>query len=270
MKNKVTSLDRIIENIKDGDVIAFGGNVLHRSPIHMARKIALSKAKDLQIVKTAMAMEADILCGMGKVKTVSAGFVGYETEYGLCSFYRKAVQGGETWADEHACYSVIAALRAAAYGVPFLPIRGFNGSDLLEAVCRKTVIDPYSGEELVAIKAIQPDYAFIHVQKADQYGNSQIIGPVYEDLTIVRATKKVIITCEEIVPDDYFGKDKIADISGVLVEHVMLDKGGAWPGTCAEFYDLDHKEIGKFKELVTRQELQAYLEGIEENYEKVQ
>lgn len=264
MKNKIINMDLIINEIKDGDIIAFGGNVLHRSPISVAKKIALCKAKDLQIVKTAIAMEADILCGMGKTKIVSAGFVGYETQYGLCSFYRKAVQSGETWADEHACYSVIAALRAAAYGIPFLPIRGFDGSDLLEAVDRKTVKDPYTGEELVAIKAIRPDYAFVHVQKADQYGNAQIIGPVYEDLTMVRAAKKVIITCEEIVPDDYFGNDRIADISGVLVDHVVLDVKGAWPGSCTGAYDIDHEEVVKFKELKTQEELHVYLEKIEE------
>lgn len=264
MKNKVTKWDILIEEIKDEAIIAFGGNVLHRSPICAARKIALSKAKNLQIVKTAIAMEADILCGMRKVKTVSAGFVGYETQYGLCSFYRKAVEGGETWADEHACYSVIAALRAAAYGIPFLPIRGFDGSDLLEAVGRKMVKDPYTGEELVAIQAIRPDYAFIHVQKADQYGNAQIIGPVYEDLTIVRAAKKVILTCEEIISDDYFGKDRIADISGVLVDHVILDKNGAWPGSCPGVYDIDHDEVSKFKGLKTQEELHVYLEKVEE------
>lgn len=264
MKNKIVNMDLVINEIKDGDIIAFGGNVLHRSPLDAARKIALSKAKNLHIVKTAMAMEADILCGMGKTKIVSAGFVGYETEYGLCSFYRKAVQSGETWAEEHACYSVITALRAASYGVPFLPIRGFDGSDLLEAVGLKTVKDPYSGEEMVAIKAIRPDYAFVHVQKADRFGNAQIIGPVYEDLTMVRAAMKVIITCEEIVPDDYFGKDKIADIPGVVTDYVVLDANGAWPGSCAGAYDIDHEEVCRFKKLMTPEELQVYLEEVEE------
>lgn len=260
MNDKLTSLDAVVASISDGDMIALGGNVLHRSPIGAAMAISRAGKKNLHLVKTAIAMEADLLCGCGSVSVVSAGFVGYETQYGLCAFYRNAVESGAVRADEHACYSVITALRAAAYGVPFLPIRGFNGSDLVKEMGFKTVHCPYTGQELVAIRAMQPDLAILHVQKADRFGNCQVIGPQYEDQIIARAARSLLITAEEIVPDDYFGEQRKADISGVMVDAVVHLKGGAAPGACPGYYNLDHERLQNFKTLNTTQALKAYLE----------
>ena len=242
---KIVELNKMISLINDGDVIAFGGNVLHRSPIGFAAAIAKSGKKDLVIVKTAMAMEIDILSAYKSVKKVLAGFVSYEGEFGLCNYYRKAVQDGEIQVEEHACYSVITGLRAASYGIPFMPIKGLIGSDLISGNDFKMVKDPYSEEELVAIKAIKPDWGVIHVQKADKNGNCEVLGPMYEDDVICRAAKNTIITCEELVDDDYF-KNKKADISEVFVSHVIELKGGSAPGYCPGYYDIDRDRIRKF------------------------
>ncbi|MGI6654203.1 MAG: CoA transferase subunit A [Christensenellales bacterium] len=258
--SKITQLHTVLEQIQDGSMIALGGNVMYRSPVGVATALAKAGKKNLHLVKTAMAMEADLLCGTGSVSTVSAGFVGYETQYGLCAFYRKGVESGAVQAQEHACYSVITALRAASYGVPFLPIRGFNGSDLVETIGFKTVKDPYTGEELLAIAAMRPDVGILHVQKADRFGNCEIIGSHYEDQIIARAAKKLLITCEEIVPDDYFGTHKKADLSGVTVTWVVQLKNGAAPGACPGYYDIDHETMQRFKTLKTPEQLKAYLE----------
>lgn len=256
--NKVRALSEVIAGVRDGSCIAFGGNVLYRSPIQIAKELAKAGVKDLRLVKTAVAMEADILCACHCLSKVSAGFVGYETEFGLCGFYRKGVESGEVEAEEHACYSVITALRAASFGVPFLPVRGFDGSDLPKTVGFLPVKDPYTGEELTAIRAIRPDYAFIHVQKADSRGNARIMGPVYEDLIMAGSPKHLIITCEELVPDDYFGEDQKADISEVLVEAVAVVKGCAKPGACEGYYDLDRAEIKRFKKMNAQQVLEDF------------
>ncbi|SDZ04884.1 glutaconate CoA-transferase subunit A [Proteiniborus ethanoligenes] len=244
--DKIRDINEVIEMMKSNDIIAFGGNVLHRSPIQVAYHIANSNIKDLHIVKTAMAMEIDILALSKSVKKVSAGFISYEGEFGLCNNYRKAVQDGEIQVQEHACYSVIAALRAAIYGIPFMPIRGLLGSDLVHTMDYKTVADPYTGEEIVAIQAIVPDWGIIHVQKADRFGNCEIIGPMYEDDIVCRAAKNTIITCEEIVGDEYF-KDKKADISEVFVKYVVELPKGASPGYCPGYYGLDKEKINSFK-----------------------
>ena len=189
----------------------------------------------------------DLLCAAGAASRVTAGFVGYEGEFGLCRWYRKGVESATVRADENACYSVITALRGAAYGVPFLPIRGMLGSDLLDAVGFRKVTCPYTGEELVAIRAIAPDVAFLHVQKADEMGNGCIIGPTYEDTVIARAAKKLVLTAEEIVPSSYFSEDpNRASIPAVLTTAVVKAPGGAKPCAVSGCYDMDREELRAF------------------------
>jgi len=257
--DKCISPDKAAGLVQDGATVAFGGNVLYRSPVQIAARLALAGVRELTVVKTAIAMEADILCGAGCAKALMAGFVGYETQFGLCGFYRKAVESGETAALEHSCYSVITALRAAVQGVPFLPVRGMLGSDLMSCMGFLTVKDPYTGEELCAVQAVRPDVAFLHVQRADRFGNAEITGPQYEDQIVARSARKLIVTCEELVDDSYFGQNNKADISSVLVSHVVVASGGAAPGDCEGYYDINEDKMSKFKMLKTREELMGFL-----------
>jgi glutaconate CoA-transferase subunit A len=264
MSSKVITLPQAASLIRDGDMVALGGNVLHRGPFALARQLATAGKRNLHLVKTAVCYEADILCAAGCANKISAGFVGYETQYGLCAHYRKGVEGGKVTADEHACYTIITGLRAAAYGVPFLPVRGLNGSSLMEASGFLTVKDPYTGEVLVAVKKIQPDIAMIHVHQADPLGNARIWGPKYEDEILVRAAKRVIISCEELVPEGHFAMSGIpADISQVLVDYVVHIPNGGWPGSCLPYYDMDHQELQRLKKL-SGCELAAELTGLKE------
>ncbi len=245
--NKLLDLAAAVAMVNDGDTVAFGGNVLYRSPIAAVKELIRQDKKDLHLVKTAIAYEVDLLCAAGAASRVTAGFVGYEGEFGLCRWYRKGVESATVRADENACYSVITALRGAAYGVPFLPIRGMLGSDLLDAVGFPKVTCPYTGEELVAIRAIAPDVAFLHVQKADEMGNGCIIGPTYEDTVIARAAKKLVLTAEEIVPSSYFSEDpNRASIPAVLTTAVVKAPGGAKPCAVSGCYDMDREELRAF------------------------
>src|SRR5699024_1247048 len=90
--------------VKNGDIIALGGNVLHRSPMAFVRELVRQNKQQLKIVKTAGAHDIDLLSAVGAVVTVDAGFVSYETKYGLAMHYRHAVQSGTIKANEHACY----------------------------------------------------------------------------------------------------------------------------------------------------------------------
>lgn len=103
MKNKVISIDNAVKLVKDGDMIAFGGNVLHRAPMAFAREIIRNEIGNLKVVKTAGAHEVDILCGANLVQSVDAGFISYESEFGLANFYRRGVQDGVIKGNEHAC-----------------------------------------------------------------------------------------------------------------------------------------------------------------------
>ncbi|SET24818.1 glutaconate CoA-transferase subunit A [Natronincola peptidivorans] len=261
-KGKLVSIEDAVQLIKDQDTIALGGNVLHRSPHAFVREMARQGRKNIKAVKTAGAHDIDLLCAFDVIQEVSAGFISYETEYGLAQHFRKAVEGGRVEAKEHACYTVIAGLRASVYGVPFMPVRGMVGSDLISARGFKTVEDPYTGETVVAVERIRPDWAILHVQQADIEGNAKIIGPKYEDVLMSRAAKNVIITAERIVNSETLEKlPELTDVPGFLVKAVVHVPGGGKPGTCAGMYDLDKASLDKFKQLKTEEELRDYLDS---------
>ena len=250
-----------IKLIHDGDTLALGGNVLHRAPMAAVRELARNKVSHLKIVKTAGAHDIDVLCAAGAVQSVDAGFVSYETKFGLANHYRKAVQSGEVKANEHACYTVICALRAAQMNVPFMPVHGLNTGDLLiENDYFIVVEDPFTGVPVTLVKSIVPDVAIIHVQECDEKGNAVIKGPKFEDVLISRAAKKVIITTEQFVSENKFRfANEEIDIPGFLVDAVVHAPKGASPGACFSRYDVEEKMLESFLSMKSSEELSSYL-----------
>ena len=112
--------------------------------------------------------------------------------------YRKAVESAVE-AREHACATVIAGLRAAIQGVPFMPVAGLDGSDLPAARGFQAVADPYSDANVYVVPALIPDIAILHVQEADSGGNGRIIGTRFEDVLMAQAARRVVLTAERII-----------------------------------------------------------------------
>ncbi len=242
MSDKRRSLAEVMASIPDGSRVALGGNTLHRAPAAAVHELIRQGRRNLELVKTAGAYDVDILCAAGVASIVSAGFVGYETVAGMAPHYRRAVEGGVVEAREHACYTIIAGLRAASQGVPFMPLNGLQGSDLVELRGFARVRDPYSndGSEVVVVPSIVPDVALIHVQEADADGNACIVGPTYEDALMARAARRVVVTAERIVRRETLAAapDRTS-IPGFLVDAVIEAPRGAWPTSCAGCYDYD-------------------------------
>ena len=178
--------------------------------------------RGLEIVKTAGAYDVDLLCGTGCAAAVAAGFVGFETAFGMAPSYRRSVEQGRVEAKEHACYTVIAGMRAAIQGVPFMPVAGMTGSDVLAARGFRTIADPYGGAEVVAVPALTPDVAIIHVHEADAAGNARIVGTRFEDVLMAQAARRVILTAERLVDGETFeAAPETVAIPGFLVDAVV-------------------------------------------------
>jgi glutaconate CoA-transferase subunit A len=254
-------MEKAIALVPDGALLGLGGNALNRAPMAAVMELALQKKQGLRLVKTAGGMDVDLLCLAGCVKSVDAGFISYETEYSLCQNYRKAVQEGAVKANEHACYTVISALRAASYGIPFMPVRGLQVSDLVAANDYfAAVTDPFTGETLNAVKAIRPDVSIVHAQVADSLGNALIEGPKYEDVLMSRASKTVIVTAERIVSDDYIVQSGVkANIPHFLVGAVVCAPRGAAPGALNVAYGVSDGDIRSFLKLNSAGDLDAWL-----------
>ncbi len=117
---------------------------------------------------------------------------------------------------------------------------GVKGSGLVQAQGFKLVQDPYSLNEYVAVKAVEPDWALIHVEKADREGNAVMWGSKYDDVLLAKASKKVIITCEQVVAtEELQTRPEGTDIPGFLVQAVVEAPRGAWPCSCGQTYPFD-------------------------------
>ncbi|HEY8446103.1 MAG TPA: CoA-transferase [Thermomicrobiales bacterium] len=240
MQDKLISLSEAISSIADGSRVALGGNTLHRGPCAAVHEIVRQSKRGLEIVKTAGAYDVDLLAATGCASAVAAGFIGFETVFGLAPSYRRAVEQGRVQVKEHACYTVIAGLRAAIQGVPFMPVAGLTGSDVPRVTGFHTIADPYTGQEVVVVPALQPDVAILHVQEADREGNGRIIGTHFEDVLMAKAARRVILTAERIVDGAEFeAAPETVAIPGFLVEAVVEAPSGAWPCSCAGYYDYD-------------------------------
>src|SRR3954449_3241746 len=101
--SKRTSLSAAVASIPDGAIVALGGNTFHRGPGAAVHELVRQQKRGLDIVKTAGAYDVDLLCAAGCVRAVSAGFIGYETPFGMAPGYRRAIETGVVAAHEHAC-----------------------------------------------------------------------------------------------------------------------------------------------------------------------
>lgn len=246
--NQITNIQNAINIIEDGYTVAIGGNVLHRAPMALCREIVRQEKKQLKILKTAGAHDVDLLVRGGCVSTVDAGFISYETEYGLASYFRKACQAGSVKMNEHACYTMMSALNAARINAPFMPVYGLQAGDLIEANDYFAKInDPFTGQEVTVVKALVPDVAIIHVSMCDEDGNAIIDGPKFDDVLLAKASKRVILSTEKIVSKAQMKLrfEEVA-IPGLLVDHIVQVKQGAAPCSHGKLYDIDKKQLELF------------------------
>ncbi|MCC7104868.1 MAG: CoA transferase subunit A [Chloroflexi bacterium] len=245
--SKLVSLTEALADLPIGSRVGLGGNTLHRAPCAAVHELIRLGKRDLELVKTAGAYDVDVLCGTGVAGAVTAGFIGYESVFGLAPSYRHAVEQGRVRAVEHTCYSVIAGLRAAAQGVPFMPMRGLDGSDLPELRGFAKLADPYGGGEVFVIPALPLDLAIVHVQEADQDGNARVKGSLFEDLIMIRAAKRIVLTAERIVaPDAFLAEPERTTVSSLYVDAVVETPRGAWPTSCDGCYPEDRAYLAGF------------------------
>jgi glutaconate CoA-transferase subunit A len=152
-------------------------------------------------------------------------------------------------------------LRAASLGVPFEPIPGLAGTDLPATADFRTVKDPWTGDEVYVVPALRPAWAILHVQEADPRGNARIYGSPGYDVLMAQAADRVILTAERIVATEELARmPELTRISDLSVEAVVELPGGARPGDCPGFYDVDVPGVRSYLEAArTPAGLAAYL-----------
>ncbi len=254
--SKLVGLRDALDLVRNGDEITISGMTFFRNPVHFITSLIVSGKKDLSFVDREPGFGLDVLAASGVLKRIRAAMATFE-HFGLAPSVRRAAESGEVTYIEDTCGAVIAGLRAGAQGVPFVPVRGIIGSDLVklhESIGTwKLIEDPFTGEKVVAVRSIEPDVAIIHVQVSDEFGNALIMGPRYEDELKIRASKRVILTAERVVDTDEL-KSMLKSLGAQLsatslyVTAVVKLSGGAWPTGVYGLYEPDYNAIREYYE----------------------
>ena len=240
--------DEVIAELRDGMTIGIGGWASRRKPMSLVRAILRSPLKDLTIVSYG-GPDIGLLCAAGKVRKAVYGFVSLDT-IPLEPHFRIARQTGAVEAMELDEGMMLLGLQAAAWRLPFLPTRAGLGSDLLRVMPEiKTVRSPYpgpdggDGEELVAMPAIDLDVALIHMNRADQAGNAQFLGPdLYMDDLMAMAASQTFLSTERVVATEQMADEAsfhTRRISRLMVTGVVEAPHGAHFTECPPDYGRD-------------------------------
>jgi glutaconate CoA-transferase subunit A len=247
---KVVSLSEMARSIPDGASLGLGGSFLHRGPFALVRALVRRGARDLEIIKASPGYDIDLLARAHVISRAKAGIVAIEGGLGLAPAYRHAIESGELKLEEHSCMTIATGYRAAAAGVPFEPVAGVFGSDLLELNNWKILEDPYgSGKRTVLVPAIAPDVAVIHANEVDAQGNARVYGSPHWDHPLTRAAKRVFVTAEKLVSTEHLAQQpELTLVPGFMVEAVAIVPHGAWPGSLHPDYDVDYDAVRAYLE----------------------
>jgi glutaconate CoA-transferase subunit A len=245
--DKRMSIDDVIDRIPDSATIAIGGSSISRKPMALVRALARSDKRDLTVIVDVGGPDVDLLLGTGRVKRVIYAFVGFEV-LGLAPHFRRARQEATAEFQEWTEYTVMAGLDATIKRVPFMPTHATLGTDVLAVnPAFKEIRDPFGQEPLVAIPALAPDVALIHVNYADVQGNGVILGDGHVDVLCAKAAKATYLSCERILSSEElqrFGRD--VQILRVYSKGVVEVPWGAHPTGCAPDYRTDLRHLQEY------------------------
>lgn len=255
-ENRLMTLTDAAALIRPGQTLALGGMTIYRRPVAFVYEMLRRAARpaDLTLLCFTAGYESDLLVGAGSVSRVRTCYFGLEA-FGFAPMFT-AAKGLDVVQETEA--SLAYGLRATLAGVGFMPGLAWLGTDMLKLRPDvKTIIDPYTGEELVAFPALHCDVAVLHALVADRSGNARLNSNRAVDQELALVASKVIITAEEIVDT----LDADVDIIGALVSGVVHAPRGAWPTSCYPSYPVGGGEILRYIDACNAGCFNEYLEA---------
>jgi hypothetical protein len=184
---------------------------------------------------------------------------------------RKAIEKEGLGFTEYTGLGLLIGLEAQGRGMPFLPYRGPFGSDIPGRYPEiyATTTCPFTGEELTAVRAIQPDVAIVHALRSDSDGNAQWDGTSGPDVEMVKAARKVIITCEEVVPRGTIAANPhMTKVPGYYVDAVIEAPFGAHPTSHVPAYTIDAWNLMDYAAAAGGEDFESYVDMIRSESEE--
>lgn len=239
---RMTEADAVSKFVHDGDYIGTELYGTVRCPQSLVNEIVRQRKKNLRMAGQGV-YELDILLGAGLVSALDHTYIGMEV-YGISSCLRREVESGRVKCVDWSNAGIAWRLKAAAMGVPFIPVRSMLGTDTLKYSAAKVVECPFTGSPIALLPALILDVGLIHVHRADKYGNAQIDGISGFAFELARASKRLIISTEEIVDTDFVrAQPDRTLIPYYLVDAVVHAPFGSHPGEMCYVYERDEPQI---------------------------
>ncbi|WP_346074077.1 CoA transferase subunit A [Saccharopolyspora thermophila] len=239
---RILQLDEAIaELVHDGDVVALEG-FTHLIPVAAGHEIIRQRKKDLTLVRMTPDIVYDQLIGAGCARKLIFSWGG-NPGVGSLHRFRDAIEN--SWPvpleiEEHSHAGMANRYAAGAAGLPFAVLRGYAGTDLPQHTSTIRMIEcPFTGEELAAVPAINPDVGIIHAQQADRAGNVQMWGITGVQKETVLASTRSLVTVEEIV-DELTPRPHSVVLPNWVVTAVAEVPGGARPSYAQGYYERDN------------------------------
>jgi len=275
--SKLTTVKEAVEKlVKDGDYVSIGGFGANRVAISVVHEIVRQKKRNLGLAGHTATHDFQILAaGECFDKCDVAYIVGLEAR-GLSANARKYMESGKVEVTEWTNYTLSARYKAATAGVSFHPIRNLMGTDTFKYSGAKMVKCPFTGSNYALVPALYSDVAIIHAHEADIYGNCRVRGILMSDYDVARSSKKVIVTCERIIPNDEIRRDPTATfIPYWCVDAVCEVPYGSYPGNMYGEYFSDEDHLREWMKVEKDpEEFKAFLDrniyGVQDHFEYIE
>ena len=238
---KLISLTKAIQQfVNDGDTI-YAAGFTHLIPFAAGHEIIRQGKADLVLARATPDLIYDQIVAAGCARKVVFSYMG-NPGVGSLRVVRGEIEAGRLEWEEYSHFGMISRLQAGASGLPFMPMNPTAAIDLEKAnPMYRRVVDPYSGHEVVVVPALNPDVAIVHVQRADQAGNGQIWGIIGEQKEAAFASKRVILSAEEIVDESVIRSDPNRTlIPALIVDAVCHVPHACHPSYTQGYYDRDN------------------------------
>lgn len=269
---QIVSIEALAAQIRDGMTVALPSD---NGGVAMAATAAIvaARPRNLHLVCVPISgIQADMLIGEGLVGTVETSAITLG-EAGGAPRFAEGIRSSAFTIKDATCPAILAGLVAGQKGVPFMPIRGIIGSDVLKMRSDWKVIDnPFAPDDpIVVVPAIRPDVAIFHAPEADRFGNVRI-GRQTELAAMAYAAKTTLVTVERIVETSLLADERNA--AGVLpalyVGAISEARNGAWPLGLGGEYTTDTAEVARYAKMARSAEgFATYMQGFAQKFEAV-
>lgn len=262
--------EAIAAHVQDGDSVALEG-FTHLICFAAAHEIIRQRRRDLTLCRLTPDLVADQMIAAGCVSKLVFSWAGNPGVGSLHAFRRSASQ---LELDEYSHFGMVGRFAAGAAGLPFWPLRDYDGTDLPRVNPNiRQVTCPFTGEQLAAVPALTPDVAIVHCQRSDAEGNAQMWGVLGVQKEAAFAAERVIVVAEEIVEASMVRSDPNRTvIPGFIVDAVVHEPWGAHPSYVQGYYDRDNDFYVRWEavsrdEAQLRQYLDEYVYGVRDREE---